>query len=232
MSPHALKDRWLGLWKRLGVDNSNVEFLLNDLLICYGMQGREYHNTTHLKDVLEKLDWAKAAMAENGELSGVSAAARERMFDQVEMALWYHDIVYSPARKDNETRSAELFYKQARDFGMPADTRRNIAGMIALTADHKQAQTIPEKILTDCDLSILGADKETFAKYDRGIRAEYAHVPALAYAAGRRKVLKGFLDQPAIFKTYAFRAKFEKAARANLKAATANPVRRLFMKLG
>jgi predicted metal-dependent HD superfamily phosphohydrolase len=71
-------------------------------------------------------------------------------------------------------------------------------------------------VLVDADLSILGAPAEVYDRYAAAVRAEYAHVPADAWRAGRSAVLRSFLDRPAIFHTAAGRGRWEEAARANL----------------
>lgn len=69
----------------------------------------------------------------------------------------------------------------------------------------------------DADLSILGADWETYFSYMQKIRREYAVYPDLLYKPGRRKVIEHFLSMPVIFKTDIFRRRFEAQAQDNLK---------------
>ena len=66
------------------------------------------------------------------------------------------------------------------------------------------------------DLSILGSTPDVFAVYEDAVRREYGWVPDALWCEGRRKVLQGFLDRPAIFASPQFRASHEAAARANL----------------
>jgi predicted metal-dependent HD superfamily phosphohydrolase len=48
------------------------------------------------------------------------------------------------------------------------------------------------------------------------VRAEYAHVPAADYCAGRRAILQGFLARPRLYSTEYFHARLEQRARENL----------------
>ena len=216
-----LHNRFTALWQRLGADGPDVATATNALLAMYNGAGRAYHNAVHLADVLEKLDWAQGALAQNGDLAVLNAAAARQMFDTIELALFYHDAVYDARAKDNETQSRNLMLRDANTFGLHQNIADDAARLIDLTAHHGKASTLDEKIMADCDLAILGAAPDVFAAYDRHIRSEYAHVPAPLYAAGRARVLQGFLDTPHLFKTAVFASHYDAPARRNLSAALA-----------
>lgn len=217
----SLHSRYAVLWQSLGVSRPEVAAAGTRLLALYNDPARAYHNLAHLEDVLSKLDWAKEALGKNSEISGLDTAARQRMFDTIELALFYHDAVYDPRAKNNEAQSRDLMRRDAESFGLDLTVMADAARLIDLTAHHAQAHLLDEKIMADCDLAILGADEDTFKKYDAAIRREYAHVPAPLYAAGRAKVLRGFLEAPRLFKTAAFTDCYESAARRNLTTALA-----------
>jgi predicted metal-dependent HD superfamily phosphohydrolase len=69
----------------------------------------------------------------------------------------------------------------------------------------------------DLDLTILGASPHDFARFEEQVRQEYAHVPALLYRLGRRRVLQGFLSRPRIYHVPQIREELEVRARANLE---------------
>ena len=71
-------------------------------------------------------------------------------------------------------------------------------------------------MLVDIDLSILGADKVSFAEYECNIRKEYRWVEALHYRIERKKVLQNFLVQR-IYQTDYFYKRKERQARKNLE---------------
>ncbi|MDP2207110.1 MAG: metal-dependent phosphohydrolase [Alphaproteobacteria bacterium] len=217
----SLPARFAVLWQRLGVSHPDVAAAGARLIVLYSDPARAYHNQTHLQDVLDKLDWAKDALGESGELDSLDTAARQRMFDTIELALFYHDAVYDARAKDNEAQSRDLMRRDAQALGLDPAVIAAAARLIDLTAHHEQAQSLDERIMADCDLAILGADETTFKKYDNDIRREYAHVPAPLYAAGRAKVLHGFLQTPQLFKTAAFAVRYDAPARRNLRAALA-----------
>jgi predicted metal-dependent HD superfamily phosphohydrolase len=214
----TLLPRWQALWQRLGVEDAALQGAGRQLINRY-TEGRFYHTEEHLQSVLAQLDWAKGALERSGELEGLSPAQRQKLFDTVEIAIWYHDAVYNPQENDNEARSRDLFLEDAKKFGLPEDVTRDAARLIDLTAHHKDAKTLMERLMTDCDLAVLGARPAVFNQYGAGVREEYAHVPPKVYKTERQKILEGFLDQPSVFKTAAFRQAFEAQAKRNLGAA-------------
>ncbi len=199
-----------------------------NVLDAYDDPRRPYHNLTHLADVLDKLDWARTVLGNDGTLDHLPAAERERMLMRIELALFYHDVIYDATAKDNEAKSRDLFLEHATHFGMAQDDRAAIARLIDITAKHTQASALDEQILCDCDLAILGAEREVFARYDRNIRTEYAHIPDTVWHLRRPAVLKHFFEQPRLYKTNAFHARYDAPARHNLRdAITPSPLAKL-----
>lgn len=225
----ALTARFIDLWQGMGCKHPDLAAAANALILRYEDPRRAYHNRTHLEDVLQKLDWAQTALHESGELQDLDPAARKRMFQTIELALWYHDAIYDAKAKNNEAKSRDLMKRDADRYHLPPAIVADAARLIELTAHHNRAEKLYECIMVDCDLAILGADKVAFKKYGDGIRREYAHVPDALYRPGRAKVLQNFLNQKPIFKTKAFADRYEQAARHNLAQALrpASPIARI-----
>lgn len=218
------------LWRSFGVDNPQAAAFGRRVISAYEGKDRFYHNADHLRDVLAKLDWARGQMRTSPEISAIAENKRARFFNTIELALWYHDVIYDAKAKDSEAQSRNLFLNHARQLNLSEDVQKEVAHLIDITAHHKNAKTLSERIMTDCDLAVFGADAATFKLYDDNIRREYAHVPEAAFKPARRSVLRGFLGQKDIFKTITFRTAFEKQARDNLKAATLPPLRRMMQR--
>jgi len=163
------------------------------LIARYGEPHRHYHTWSH---VLACLD------------------ARERIAPfapiAVDVALWFHDAIYDPKAHDNEERSAALMLEELGDSAKPA------VPLVLATKHAAIPDTEEARLVVDADLSILGADEETFDIYERAVRQEYAFVPDAAFRTGRAHVLKSFLDRPTIFSTPVAQHLWESAARANL----------------
>ena len=81
---------------------------------------------------------------------------------------------------------------------------------------HAEAGDIDGLLLLDADLAILGAEPETYARYARRIRAEYAWVTDEVYRAGRLTVLRQFLARQHIYHTAQYQ-RLESQVRLNLE---------------
>ncbi len=179
---------------------------LRDELVCaYAAPGRHYHNLAHIEAMLELMRTHKVALSDP---------------EAVQAAIWFHDAVYDTRRHDNEERSAQL--AADRLTGLSPDRVALITGMIRATAGHHVPDGLNDALQRDCalfldmDLSILGSTPDVFAAYEEAVRREYAWVPDTLWCEGRKKVLHGFLDRPAIYMSPQFRASHEAAARSNL----------------
>ncbi|HMH17724.1 MAG TPA: hypothetical protein VK572_06195 [Burkholderiales bacterium] len=149
----------------------------------------------------------------------------EQKFDHpraVLLALLYHDAVYVPGSKDNETRSAELAERMLRyRSSVPDSEKRSISRMIMLTANHHSAGHLlsqDEARLIDIDLSILGQAWPVYQEYMQGVRREYcpAVTSEFRFCIGRRAFLEGVLRQKHIFITDEAAKRLEVRARFNI----------------
>lgn len=154
-------------------------------------------------------------------MSSRRLARRGVLTPTLALAVWGHDLVYDPRRHDNEERSAEQFDAWLATQGAEVELRQNVRSLILATRHSSPPLTREEALLVDADLSILGAPEQEFQAYEEGIRREYAHVPALLYRVGRRKVLQGFLNRKRLYHTPEFSA-LEPQARTNLQASLNN----------
>jgi len=202
-----LRDRFVAVARRLGAAEDPVP-LADALLAAWSEPGRRYHNRVHLEDCLAQLDDS-------------AAEATERSL--IEAAIWFHDAVYEPLASDNEQRSAAWARRALGGLGVPGRIVGEIARLILLTrhVEPPLETDRPGALLCDIDLSILGRAPEAFDRYDRQIRAEYAAVPDAAYQAGRRRILGALLARDPLYLTDRFRARYEAAARDNLRRALA-----------
>lgn len=195
--------RFQSLVHRLsGPGDSSAAF--GKLSTAYSESHRAYHNTKHIADCLSQFDSAK------------ESADRP---DEVEAAIWFHDVVYDPKASDNEDRSAIWAVEVINQPGVDAEALRRIVALILATRHDREPFGRDEELIIDVDLSILGRDPDEFAGYDAAIRQEYAWVPEDQYRVGRTKVLESFLARPVIYHTADFRNRFESRARRNLEEA-------------
>jgi predicted metal-dependent HD superfamily phosphohydrolase len=180
--------------------------LRDELVRAYAAPERHYHSLAHIEAML-----------------GLMRSYEDALSDpqSVEAAIWFHDVIYDTRRHDNEEKSAELAISRLAELLSP-DRIALIACMIRATAGHivpdglDDAQRRDCALFLDMDLSILGSTPDVFTAYEEAVRREYGWVPDALWREGRRKVLQGFLDRPAIYASPQFRASHEAAARANL----------------
>jgi len=172
----------------------------------YSQPTRHYHNWSHIADCLSLLDGWRSEVADPAT---------------IELAFWFHDVVYDSRRGDNEEQSAVL----AERFLSDHDSSAKVGAMIRATTHREPPHDVDTALLCDIDLSILAAEAERYDAYARAIRQEYAWVSESDYHAGRSKVLRAFLDRPSIYSSDAARTRWESVARRNiereLKALTA-----------
>lgn len=200
----SLQDHWRASLAALGLDPATGDARCRGLLDRYGDKGRHYHGVRHLEALV---DWQHKYQAQLRDPALVG------------LAIWYHDAIYSTLRKDNEARSAALARKELSALGVPEPALAKIEALILQTANHHGPPLIKDPDLgwfLDFDLSILGAEPKTYARYAEAIRKEYRLVPDVLYRTGRSKVLRGMLQAEFLYYTPAFRQSHERQARKNL----------------
>lgn len=204
-SEETLRERWRELCAGLQLAGPGPQAMGERLLHAWRRWPRRYHDTRHLLACVEAAhQWA-------GRMDDPAAVA---------WALWFHDVVYMPWRRDNEARSAELARRAARGLGLAPAFAERVHHLVMVTA-HGQAP-VPANDpdadwVLDIDLGVLGQPRPVYERYARDVRREYFWVLPWAWRKGRGAVLRHFLAQPAIYRTAVFRERFEDAARANLQ---------------
>ena len=184
--------------------------LIDLLRSHYDEAHRAYHTWDHITALLghfEGLEWHDPA--------------------SVEVALYWHDVIYEPLSATNEADSAALMHKQMTGRADGALLERADAIILA-TATHRVPTTADAALAQDCelfldmDLSILGAPWDEFAKYDQAIRQEFIAIPDPVFLPRRRAVMAGFLERERLFLTDTFHRRYDAQARANLTRLVAS----------
>lgn len=179
----------------------------DELLAAYADPERGYHDTTHLTEVVARVDELAAA--------GVPFDALP-----VRLAAWFHDAVYDGER-DAEERSA-AWAEDALPGLVDDACVAEVARLVRLTESHRPDDgDVNGCALSDADLGILAAPAERYAAYVADVRAEYAHLDDDTFAAGRRAVLTDLVAKPRLFHTAYAHERWEDAARANVAAELA-----------
>ncbi|CAM9351810.1 unnamed protein product [Chrysoparadoxa australica] len=174
----------------------------------YGEWHRHYHTLEHLEDMLTGLDYFCESLNRP---------------DVVQLAIFFHDIVYEPRSRKNEADSAVLFQQVravnfAGEAGLNPEDAQLVVDYILATEKHIAGPNAEAdlKVLLDLDMAVTGKSPAVYMDYARKIRHEYIHVPLETYCAKRAEVLEIMLQAERIFATEEFCNLLEKAARSNM----------------
>ncbi|HEY9132834.1 MAG TPA: N-methyl-D-aspartate receptor NMDAR2C subunit [Dyella sp.] len=199
---HTGATHWHALWASWR--RPAPEALHDALLERYAERHRAYHTRQHLEECLAQL----ADMQSHAERP-----------HELALALWFHDAIYWPRRKDNEAASAAWLTQAAQQAQIEAEAIQRMHALVMATVHDASPDKTDARLLVDIDLAILGAEPSRFDEYERQIRREYRWVPEPLYRAKRAEVLRRFLDRPAVYVTPWMAGRFEARARGNLDAA-------------
>lgn len=196
----GLQQRWKDFWNRVGaIGDPNVYFA--DLVARYSEPHRAYHTLRHIEHCLNELDEVRD-LAINP--------------DAIEMAIWYHDVVYDRAT-DNEEKSADFAVKVANELGLRTDFSAEVSRLIMTTKHMAVPQDNDGRLLADIDIAILGQAPDVFDRYEDNVRYEYSYVDDVSFAQGRTVVMRRFNNREQLYCTDFFRLKYEEPARINLR---------------
>jgi predicted metal-dependent HD superfamily phosphohydrolase len=196
--------RWTDLMSRLGLASNLDTF--ERLQTAYAEKHRHYHTSEHINDCLLKLDEARHLAQQP---------------DEVELALWFHDAVYATRSKKNEAKSAAWATEFLTRNGVDSPRVQRVHDLVMATRHDAPVDDPDAALMVDLDLSILGADEDTFERFERNVLKEYWWVPAGLFKRTRASILQSFLDRASVYGTDYFRQKAEAQARRNLAGAIA-----------
>lgn len=199
--------RWNALSASAGIQHHS-EQMFRQIEHHYSEPHRRYHNALHVDECLREVD-----------------LVREQATNPValELAIWFHDVVYDPRASDNEEQSARFATACLKEVNCSLAQR--VSHLILTTQAHRAGSIPDAPLLIDIDLSILGKPAERFAEFEAGIRNEYAWVPIDVYRQKRAEILDGFLQRERIYFTQSFQNRYENGARQNLSKRIAELMR-------
>lgn len=194
----TLRQQWLNELQHVA-DEAALLAVFERLCKAYEGKKRAYHNLHHIAALL-------------------SLAAQHRTdlqdFTVVFLAIWFHDAVYQPHRKDNEEASAALARKELQRWKLSDEVIDQVVHYILATKYHRATDDSDLQWLLDFDLAILSSSSQEYERYTQQIRQEYSLYPDFIYNAGRKKAMSAFLERPAIYGKIGDRA--EQQARLNI----------------
>lgn len=211
MSNQATLAAFKALWHELECKGS-AQAAYELLAKKYGDAGRHYHTLEHVYWGLKRAH----------EIAEAEKYPEEQMLP-VYWAMWFHDMCMSfdplSAAKDEELSAAmavTMAVTCAHGAGLSASFKSTVHRLIMATAHLKPPAQVDEAILVDADLSMLGAERPNFERYEAQVREEWSHVADASFCRGREKVLARFASMPRIFTTDTAYGLWEDRARDNI----------------
>lgn len=173
---------------------------------------RHYHGVRHVRWVVRHV----LELVEQHHVHDVGA---------IVAAAFFHDAIYQPARRDNESASAILATNALAELGWDSDRIHRVAALIKATAIEATAMhsstDLDTSVLLAADLAVLAVGPSAYADYMRGVRQEYSSVSDDDWRTGRADVLRAFLARGHIYEPALGLATWERRARANIAAELA-----------
>ncbi|MEO1429530.1 MAG: hypothetical protein AAFV71_10785 [Cyanobacteria bacterium J06633_8] len=200
-----LFQNWCQLLQNFNINQTYAEKIFTKIAEAYSKPNRYYHNLEHIHHVLEVIQ---------------TLESQTKYFDikTVQLAAWFHDIVYNTKAKDNEEKSAEYAVKLLASLSIPVNVIKNVNKLILTTKNHQISDNdLDAQILLDADLAILGSNPDEYSKYTQAVRQEYIWVPEAKYFVARKQILQSFLQRENIYFTQFMQQTKEKIARTNLE---------------
>lgn len=222
----CLEQRFRRLWK----NQTSAQSAWQHVRSAYLAPDRHFHNLRHIAECLAVADEIAALMK------------WPAMPVELELAIWFHDLVYQPGARSNEAKSA----KRLAELVQPAQLAQNqlaqnqlaqpvqsgqratgsqvvpdAMGLILQTATHGAEPCSLSAVMCDCDLWILGSPSRRYRAYAQAIRQEFGRLPNWIYRRGRSAFLRNMLARPRLFATRPLDEALSVQARDNISAELA-----------
>ena len=201
-------------WHLSAINNAIEPVILKelwqDIAVRYNETQRAYHSLQHIRQSFAQFEQIKHHLNQPHIIA---------------LVLFYHDVIYTPTRSDNELKSAEYAVEALISY-LTAEQCQYIYALIMMTASHQiddidknsdKAKESDAAYLLDMDLSILGASWSEYEQYAKDVRQEYANVSNADYCVGRIEVLEGLLAHLTLYLTDYYHSQLENQARQNIE---------------
>ena len=195
-------DRFRLLWNRCLLDSANDESsaIHQHLIGCYSEPQRYYHTLDHIEHCLSLFDKIRSEV---------------EIPEALELAIWYHDVIYTPGARDNEQLSADLF--MATSHGVFDDALRDTIyrHIMATVHDGSEYENTDTQFMLDIDLSSFGLPWPEFIQDSDNLRLEMKDQPDEVFYQKQAAFQDKLFGQSRFFKSDYFYQKYEIQARQN-----------------
>jgi len=154
-----------------------IPFDMMEIMKAYSEKHRYFHTPTHVLDLLRMID------------VDVFDSDREKM--SFYCAALFHDVVYEPRRKDNETLSSMVFaqhYKEEYESIIDFQLVNDLINGTSLIDDRKARSEVQR--FNSYDRIILTKPVDTLVEYGEKIWKEYSHVPYRKFLEGHFSLIR------------------------------------------
>jgi len=197
------KQRFEKLWLRCARDGAAAkpQQCFAQVQQHYNEPHRRYHTPAHITHCLTQFDAARTRM---------------QLPDTVELAIWYHDVIYDVGAADNELQSAQLLRRHAQGV-IPQELVQCVHDLIMVTVHGRQQPATPDQgYMVDIDLSSFGLPWARFLRDSVAVREEFPHMSDAQFYPRQREFLSSLLARESFCITAFFRKRHETRARANI----------------
>ncbi len=204
MSPRVVKQRFTSLWNRCqtgGGAGADADVVYEEVHAYYSEPGRHYHTPKHIEHCLEQFDLAADGMDDA---------------DAVEVAIWFHDLIFDTSAKDNELKSARRFIELADD-SMDPEFKTRVYDLIMVTAAPRLPKTNDQGFMLDIDLSSFGLPWDEMVRDSAAVRQECSDLTDAEFFPGQRAFLESLVNRKHFYCTQYFRSRIEGTARSNIR---------------
>ncbi|MCP4472428.1 MAG: hypothetical protein GY815_17420 [Gammaproteobacteria bacterium] len=195
--------RFKALWQRNLVAGATDESaaIHQRLLTGYNESHRHYHTLAHIEHCMAMFEQCESLTA---------------FPDALEIAIWMHDVILEPGRRDNEAMSAELYLELSADAHAD-EMRQLIARLIVATRhDGNSLEDADSIYMVDIDLSGFALSWDEFLRDSLNLRAENPHLSDADYQLNKTGFQRRLLARPRFFLSDFFFERYEQQARNNL----------------
>lgn len=170
------------------------------LVESYSEPQRFYHTLGHIEHCLSLFDKISA------ELQNPEA---------LELAIWFHDVIYRPGAKDNEQLSADQFMALTRNI-FSNNVRDTVYQHIMATVhDGSEFENADTNYMLDIDLSSFGRPWPEFIQDSDNLRLEMGDLSDEVFYKRQASFQNRLFSRPRFFRSKYFYDHFESQAKQN-----------------
>lgn len=196
-------ERFQQLWQRCLIEGSsdNSAAVYQRIVDGYREPWRYYHTLAHIEQCLVMFEQCKSLTSNP---------------DALELAVWFHDVVFEPGKPDNEKRSAELYLQLSE--AVHDDSIRGLVERLIMATLHdgSSLQDDDGVYMVDIDLSSFGLSWDDFLSDSQHLRLEDSRLSDAEYYRKKSSFQTCLLAKERFYRSDYFFERLETQARANL----------------